>query len=136
MARVNSLSGSGIKAPHIIVRLLEILPGFLTWSTLVLPIVLSIYQPFFVAYFIIALDLYWLLKSFRMSAALIAGYHRLGVSMRVGWQDRLDRLEIGRQSAEELQAIISEARAKTPWYWPLTRKGRRLHEQLARRRCR
>ncbi len=130
MARANSLSDSGVKAPHIAVRLLEILPGFLTWSTLVLPIILSIYQPFFVAYFIIALDLYWLLKSFRMSAALIAGYHRLGVSMRVGWQDRLDRLEAGKQSVEELHALIVQTRAKVPWYWPVTRFGRRLHEQV------
>ncbi len=130
MARVNSLTGSGLRVPHVVVRLLEMLPGLFTWSTLLLPVLLSMYQPFIVAYFIIALDLYWLLKSFRMSAALIAGYHRLGVSMRVSWVERLDRLEAGKQSVGELQAVIAEARSRTPWFWFLTKQGRRRHEQL------
>jgi len=132
MARVNSLTGSGLKAPHSIVRLLEILPGLITWLFLLSPIILSIYQPFAVAYFIIALDLYWLLKSFRMSAALIAGYRRLKVAMRGNWNIQLKHLEGASSSCSILKQDVAVLRARTPWYWFASRKGRKLHEELVR----
>ena len=132
MVRVNSLTGSGLKAPHSIVRLLEILPGFITWLFLLSPIVLSIYYPFAVAYLIIALDLYWLLKSFRMSAALIAGYRRLKVAMRGNWTTQLDHLEEASDSCSVLKQDIANLQERTPWYWFASTKGRRLHEELVR----
>ena len=42
-----------------IYRLLEIFPGVLSWGTLALLALLSWLAPVFIAFFIIAFDLYW-----------------------------------------------------------------------------
>ena len=52
-------------------RMWEIIPGLLSWTILISPIVLSLVWPIGVAYFIIAFDLLWLLKSVRMSLGLV-----------------------------------------------------------------
>jgi cellulose synthase/poly-beta-1,6-N-acetylglucosamine synthase-like glycosyltransferase len=71
------------------IRFLEILPGTLSWTALILPIVLSLTSPVWVAYFIIAFDLYWTIKSFRQGANLIRGYNRLHRAERIDWNARL-----------------------------------------------
>jgi hypothetical protein len=74
-------------------RLLEIIPGSITWFTLVAPIIFSIFNPIIVAYFIIAFDLYWLTKSFRLSFYLIRGYITLFRNQRISWQKRYKDLD-------------------------------------------
>src|SRR5438309_469949 len=75
------------------IRSLEILPGAVTWSCLILPVVLSIFLPVVVAYFIIGFDLYWLFKALRLSFNLIRGYRRLHWSERIDWNERLEWLK-------------------------------------------
>jgi len=132
MARVNSLSGSGVEAPHRVVRLLEVLPGLATWVTIFLPIVLSIYAPVVVAYFIIAFDLFWLMKSFRMSFALLVGHRRLRIATQLDWTARLRHLEtmMNGDGVEELEQDIAEAKRKQGFFWFLSKKGRRQQERL------
>lgn len=132
MARANSLSGSDVNAPHRIVRLLEILPGLATWATIVLPIILSIYAPVVVAYFIIAFDLFWLMKSFRMSFALLVGHRRLRIATQLDWVARLQHLEMmmDGQGTEELEQLIFEAKREQGYFWFLSRMGRRQQERL------
>ena len=54
-----------IKSPRdrAIYRFLEMLPGILAWGTLVFVILMSRLAPVFIAFFIIAFDIYWLLKT-------------------------------------------------------------------------
>lgn len=132
MARVNSLSGSGVEAPHRVVRFFEILPGLATWTMIVLPIVLSIYAPVVVAYFIIAFDLFWLMKSFRMSSALLVGHRRLRIATQLDWVARLKHLEamMAGEGTEEVEQAIVEAKREQSFFWFLSRKGRRQNEQL------
>ncbi len=75
------------------VRALEIFPGALTWLLLVGPIILSLFEPVAVAYFIIAFDLYWMMKSFVLSYNLIRGYRRLHDAQKVDWNERLRWLQ-------------------------------------------
>lgn len=75
------------------IRSLEIFPGALSWSILMAPIVLSIFHPLWVAYFIIAFDLYWFLKAMRQSYFLVIGYRKLYKEERVDWAGRLKWLE-------------------------------------------
>lgn len=74
---------------HWFVRFLEIFPGGITWLTLLLPVVLSLVMPVLVAYFIIAFDLYWMVKSFRLSINLIRGYRQLHFAQKIDWNARL-----------------------------------------------
>jgi len=71
------------------IRLFEILPGALTYSILIGPVILSLIVPVAVAYFIIAFDIFWMLKSFRLSFNLIRSFRRLRRAGRIDWNDRL-----------------------------------------------
>lgn len=73
-------------------RLLEIFPGALSWTFLSMPIILSLLHPVWVAYFIIAFDLFWLIKSFRLAVNLIRGYNRLHQAQLVDWPAELNGL--------------------------------------------
>ena len=54
-----------------IYRTLEILPGFLAWSTFVILILFSILKPAWVSIFIILFDVYWFIKVLYLSFHLV-----------------------------------------------------------------
>ena len=70
---------------RVIYRLLEILPGFASWATLIGVILMSVYAPFFAAYFIIAFALFWVLKTAFLSYHLRYNWKRLRHHMSLDW---------------------------------------------------
>src|SRR6056297_1591855 len=72
-------------------RLLEILPGLASWSTLIGVVLLSIYAPFVAAYFIIAFAMYWLLKTAFLSWHLRYNWKRLRHHMSLDWNALIER---------------------------------------------
>lgn len=99
-------------------RILEIFPGGLSWTFLTLPIVLSFFKPVWVAYFIIAFDLFWLIKSFRLAINLIRGYNRLHQAQKVDWTSELASLHNIPKRITELQAqykSLSRTSTKRPY---------------------
>lgn len=70
-------------------RFLEILPGLVTWLTLIGVVYASIYAPIFAAYFIIAFALYWLLKTIFLSVHLRYNWKRLRHHMSLDWAEML-----------------------------------------------
>lgn len=86
-------AGTGLAYQKWFYRLWEIIPGLTSWVVLISPILLSLVWPVAVAYFIIAFDLFWLLKSFRMSLGLVEGYNLLKKSEKINWRSRLAELE-------------------------------------------
>lgn len=96
-------------------RLLEIIPGLITWSIIIAPIILSIFAPIVVAYFIIAFDIFWLLKSFLMSSSLIGGYKRLHASQKVDWSARLNELDNLEATLAKMATELIEIENKCPY---------------------
>jgi hypothetical protein len=78
---------------HWFIRALEIFPGAVSWSFILGPIILSLFVPLWVAYFIIAFDLYWLIKALRMSVFLVRGYRKLRYTQSLNWPQRLQWLK-------------------------------------------
>lgn len=76
-------------------RMLEMLPGLASWSTLIGVIVASVYAPFFAAYFIIAFAIYWVLKTAFLSYHLRYSWKRLHSHMAIDWLDMASRFEYG-----------------------------------------
>src|SRR3989344_8108102 len=74
-------------------RFFEILPGFLSWSTLIGMVLLSWQKPVWAAVFIIIFDLYWLIKTVFLSFHLRLSYRRLREHMATDWQKKLQELE-------------------------------------------
>jgi hypothetical protein len=77
---------------RLIYRILEIIPGFLSWSTLFGLTILAYFQPTWVAYFLLAFDVYWLLLVFYLGIHLIVSYHKLQDNVAIDWAARLAAL--------------------------------------------
>jgi hypothetical protein len=85
-----------LKAPkdRRLFRFLEILPGIVSWGTLLLMIFLSWKKPVWVAFFIIAFDIYWLLKLIFLAFHQQFTYRRMKENMKIDWLRKLDELPI------------------------------------------
>ena len=122
------------------IRLWEIIPGAVTWTVLFGPVVLSLIEPVWVAYFIIAFDLYWMIKSFRLSINLIRSYGRLRAANHIDWMRRVEELKDPNtylvQIENQLQQI-GEAHPEAIGAWPWSRSSERLeYRALTRERNR
>lgn len=67
-------------------RVLEIIPGALVWTTIVLSIVLSFIRPLWVIYFVIVFDLYWLFRVTYYLPFLIISWWRYHRAVKKDWQ--------------------------------------------------
>lgn len=76
-------------------RILEVLPGLFSWTTLIGVLLLSIYAPFIAAYFIIAFSVYWVLKTAFLSYHLRHNWKRLRHNLLVDWAKMVERFEYG-----------------------------------------
>ncbi|MEK7390860.1 MAG: glycosyltransferase family 2 protein [Patescibacteria group bacterium] len=81
IGRASELSG-GDRALY---RAFEILPGALSWGSLIGCVVLSYYAPVYAAIFIIIFDFYWLLKTVYLSTYLRQNWRRLKHNRALDW---------------------------------------------------
>ena len=77
-----------------IFRLLEILPGALSWATILLVIFLSWQRPVWIAAFIICFDIYWLLKTLYLSFHQQASFKKMKKNLETDWLKKLDELPV------------------------------------------
>lgn len=89
IGKATDLSGRDYR----IYRLLEILPGFLSLATLIGLASLSYFTPVWVAYFIVAFDVYWLLLVVYIAIFLITSYLNLKKGLRTDWRQKCDDLK-------------------------------------------
>lgn len=80
-----------LKHESSIERILEILPGFLTWLALTSPIWLSFTLPFVVAYMILIADVYWLLTALRIGGLILIGYRKMDWAKKQNWLNLLKK---------------------------------------------
>jgi len=73
-------------------RAFEILPGALAWLTILSVIFLSWAKPIWIALFIIAFDIYWLLKTVYLSFYLRAAYKQMKKQMKIDWLEKIKSL--------------------------------------------
>lgn len=73
-------------------RLLEIVPGFLTWATFIGACVFSYFFPFWVAIYIIVFDIYWVLKAINTAMHLLSSFGKLKLHATYDWRFRLESL--------------------------------------------
>lgn len=80
---------------RVLYRAFEILPGLLSWGTLIGIVLLSRYAPIYAAFFIIVFDIYWVLKTAFLSAHLRQNYRRMKHNMALDWESRLVHFKYG-----------------------------------------
>ena len=73
-------------------RLFEIIPGSLSWVTLIGLAILALILPWWVAVFIIAYDVYVLIRAAYMSVHLVYAYDRLRRMKNINWIERCEKV--------------------------------------------
>ena len=74
---------------YILYRFYEILPGLLSWSTIIAAIICSWTFPMQTAIFIIAFDVYWLLKTIYLSIHLKTNWKKIKNHLNTDWSEKL-----------------------------------------------
>ncbi len=72
-------------------RFFEILPGFLTWSTILGVIIISILWPIAAIYIVIAFDVYWILRVTYLLIFMLASWFKYRKDIKVDWWSLLKR---------------------------------------------
>jgi hypothetical protein len=85
-------------------RLLEMVPGLISWAILILPLWLSFSYPWLVAYFVLSFDFYWLCRALWFSGAVIVAYRRIRRVLAIDWTDRVEGLAGLVEHRAELEA--------------------------------
>jgi len=75
--RISRASDLENKKERIMYRFFEILPGALSWLTLIAVVVFSWLRPLWMAFFIIAFMVYWFIRTIYFSFHLRACYRRM-----------------------------------------------------------
>ena len=88
IGKATDLTGKDYK----LYRFLEMLPGILSWGTLLILIIFSYFQPVWVAVFIILFNIYWLLLVAYLAIHLVVSFRELHKNEQVDWQARCQSL--------------------------------------------
>jgi hypothetical protein len=75
-------------------RALEILPGALTWTILILPVILSIISPKVAAYFIVAYLLLWFIRAIGLDLRSLQGFRMINQHRNSPWEELNKDLEM------------------------------------------
>jgi len=112
IASASDLSG----LDRVLYRTLEMLPAVLAWTTIILMFVASRFVPRAVSIFIIAFDLYWLIKTVFLSFHVRSSWRRMQQHLETDWRVRLNVLKwnyvwqlVVLPTADEPREIIEES---------------------------
>ena len=95
-----------------VLRLLEILPGVVSWNVILFPYWGIFVIPNVVAYFILAYNIYWFYQSFQIAISATISHLRVQSSMRYDWDGDLKAFP----DAPQVKHFIIIATYKEPLY--------------------
>lgn len=87
-------------------RTIEMIPGLMTWTTLLGMVALSFFLPLWAAVFVIVFDIYWIHKAFYISIFSLAGQRDVVEGKRINWWERCQNIEHPEKYSELLQERI------------------------------
>ena len=98
-------------ADYRLYRFFEIIPGALMWTTLLGTILASWLAPVGASFFIIAFDIYWLLKTVFLSLHLRMSFSEMRKNVTVNWREKLNAVrhysgELKLQSWQDIRHLV------------------------------
>jgi len=87
-------------------RLLEIIPGFLSWSVILFLILLFIFKPFAAAVVIIIYLIYWLARLFYMTCLMLLANYRIRSFRKMSWLSRCAEIKSDIDFKDVLQVVL------------------------------
>lgn len=91
-------------------RILEIIPGTLTWITFLGMIIFSFWLPVWVAVFVIIFDIYWIFRTIFIASYSIAGYRKLKEGKEIDWWERCQNISDPAKYQELIREKIARMR--------------------------
>lgn len=73
-------------------RILEVIPGILTWATLLGMFLFSFLLPVWVAVFVIIFDIYWIYRTIYISTYSVVAYRKLKEGQAIDWWERCQNI--------------------------------------------
>jgi hypothetical protein len=93
-------------------RSLEVVPGVVSWTLILLPVALSLRAPEVVAWFVLSFDFYWFYKALMLSGSVVVSYLRIRDVMAVDWRSRAFALTDLPARRRELDHLIPAVQAR------------------------
>lgn len=122
-----------VPGERLVQRLLEMIPGLLTWGTLFGMIFLSLFVPLWAAVFIIVFDVYWIYRALYISFFSVEAQFQIARGKRIDWGERYQESQHPEEYVQKLKSRIKtlrENRAALPWLaWKERRETRRILRQ-------
>ncbi len=117
---------------HRIQRFLEIIPGTLTWITIIGMLVFSFWFPAGVAIFIIAFDVYWIYRTIFISSYSVIAYRRLKEGQTIDWWELCQKINnpesYSREIEEKINALKTACQKVGLW------ERLKIHRELKKQR--
>lgn len=111
---------------HLTQRLLEMIPGTLTWGTLLGVILLSLWLPLWAAVFIIVFDVYWIYRALYISLFAVEAQLAIARGKRIDWRERYEESQHPAEYVKQLTAkleLLNQERKTFGWTaWKQRRK--------------
>ena len=107
-------------------RILEIIPGSLTWLTFIGMFGLSFFLPVWVAIFVIVFDVYWIFRTIFIASYSVAGYRKLKKGKEIDWWERCQNIKdptsFGEIIQKKIQSMMQSLKEKNS----MSRKERKI----------
>ncbi|MCX6763281.1 MAG: hypothetical protein NTZ97_00895, partial [Candidatus Moranbacteria bacterium] len=107
-------------------RILETIPGILTWLTLIGMVVFSFIVPIWVAVFIILFDIYWIFRTIFIAAYSIAGYRKLREGKEIDWWERCQNIADPGKYKEAIKERIGKMKDSLKFGGGMKRKEKKI----------
>jgi len=88
-------------------RMLEVIPGILTWATLLGMIFFSFLLPIWISVFIIIFDIYWIYRTIFITFYSILAYRKLREGKKINWWERCQNISDPQKYSDDLEKRIS-----------------------------
>lgn len=103
---------------RLVQRLFEMIPGLLTWGTLIGVILLSLFLPLWAAVFIIVFDVYWIYRALYISFFAVEAQLAIARGKKIDWEERYQASQYPSQYVKKLEeriAALRTERSLLPW---------------------
>ncbi|TAK97076.1 glycosyltransferase family 2 protein [Patescibacteria group bacterium] len=117
---------------HRVQRILEMIPGILTWTTLIGMFAFSFLLPVWVAVFIILFDVYWIYRTVFITTYSVAAYRKFQEGKSIDWWGRCQNISEPEVYAVELKNRVESMQTalKEESFFSDKRKTRREIKRL------
>ena len=117
---------------HRLQRFFEVIPGVLTWFTLIGMFVFSFLLPVWVAVFIIAFDIYWLYRTIYIAAYSIVAFRKMQRHKRIDWMNACRKLDKPENFFDEISSEYKKIKKEyfgKRWLF-FSRKRKKIKKKL------